>query len=91
VPSGPAPVLSLVNPTADDVDLELAPQRGGEPQLVTILAGTAASFAVEPGGYLLTGAEGISVGLSFADAGVLAALVISPARPVAGSLVVHPD
>jgi hypothetical protein len=91
VPSGPAPVLSLVNPTDDDVDLELAPQRGGEPQLVTILAGTAASFAVEPGGYLLTGAEGISVGLSFADAGVLAALVISPARPVAGSLVVHPD
>lgn len=91
VPSGPAPVLSVVNPTTDDVELELVPQSGGEPQPITIPAGTAVSLGVEPGGYLLSGAEGISVALSFADAGVLAALVISPARPVAGSLVVHPD
>jgi hypothetical protein len=91
VPAGPAPVLSLVNPSTEAVELELAPQGGGDPQLVEIPAGTAVSLDIEPGGYLLSGAEGMSVGLSFAAPGALAALVISPSRPVAGSIVVHPD
>ncbi len=91
VPAGPSPVLSLVNPTTGDVELELTPQGGGETQLVAIPAGGAVTRGIEPGGYLLAGAEGMSAALSFADPGVLAALVVAPPRPVAGSLVVHPD
>lgn len=91
VPDGPSPLLSLVNPTTADVEIALAAQDGGESPTVTVPAGTAVSLAVEPGAYLLSGVEGLSVGVSFADAGALAAFILSPSRPVAGSLVVHPD
>lgn len=91
VPAGPAPVVSIVNPTAADVALELTTVRGGGVQAVTIPAGGAVSLPVAPGAYLLSGAAGVAVGVTFAAPGSLAALVLSPARPVAGALVVHPD
>jgi hypothetical protein len=92
VPEGPAPLMSLVNPTTDDVTVDLASRTGGaDPITVTVPAGGATTVAVEPGSYLVSGAEGLSVSVSYADAGMLAAFVISPARPVAGPVVVHPD
>jgi hypothetical protein len=91
VPAGPAPVVSIVNPTAVDVALELTTARGGGVQAVAIPAGGTVSLPVSPGAYLLSGAAGLSVGVTFAAPGSLAALVLSPARPVAGALVVHPD
>ena len=91
VPSGPSPLVSLVNPTTADVRLELADVRGGEPQVVPVPAGGSVSVAVEPGAYRLSGARGVAVGVSFSAPGALASSVLSPARPVAGALVVHPD
>lgn len=91
VPSGPAPLVSVVNPTTADVELELADVRGGAARTVAIPAGGAVSVAVDPGAYVLSGIAGMSVGVSFAAPGSLASFVLSPARPVAGPLVVHPD
>jgi hypothetical protein len=91
VPPGPAPLVSIVNPTAADVSLDLTTVRGGGIQAVAIPAGGTVSLPVVPGAYLLSGAAGLAVGVTFAAPGALAALVLAPARPVAGALVVHPD
>jgi len=92
VPDGPAPLMSFVNPTADDAQIELASRAGGvDPVMVTVPAGGGTTVAVDPGSYLVSGSEGLSLSVSYADAGLLAAFVVSPARPVAGPVVVHPD
>ncbi|HWH98333.1 MAG TPA: DUF5719 family protein, partial [Pseudolysinimonas sp.] len=92
VPDGPSPLVSIVNPTTEDVELELTPlSAGAAPSLVAIPAGGALSIAVEPGAYVVSGAQGLSIAVSFAAPGALASFVLSPARPVAGSVVVHPD
>ncbi len=92
VPDGPSPLVSIVNPTPVDVEIELAPlSAGGEPTLVAIPAGGSLSIPVGPGAYLLSGAQDLSIAVTFAAPGALASFVVSPARPVAGSLVVHPD
>ena len=91
VPPGPDPVVAIVNPTSGAVELELTALNGGDPRLVSLPAGGAASLAVAPGAYRLSGAEGMSVGVTFAAPGALASFVVSPPRPVAGPLVVHPD
>lgn len=92
VPDGPAPMMSFVNPTGQEADVELASRASGvDPVFVTVPAGGATTVAVEAGSYLVSGSEDLSIAVSFADAGMLAAFVISPARPVAGPVVVHPD
>ena len=92
VPSGPAPLMSFVNPTADAAEIELASRAGGvDPVMVTVPAGGATTVAIDAGSYLVSGSEGLSVSVSYADSGKLAAFVVSPARPVAGPVVVHPD
>lgn len=91
VPEGPSPLVSIVNPTDGDVELEFTDLRGGPAQTVAITAGSTVSVPVEPGAYRLSGSEGLSIGVTFAAPGTLASFVVSPARPVAGSLVVHPD
>ncbi|WP_309714150.1 DUF5719 family protein [Pseudolysinimonas sp.] len=92
VPEGPSPLISIVNPLGLDVEIELSPlSAGAEPTLVAIPAGGALSMAVDPGAYLLSGVQDLSIAVTFAAPGALAAFVVSPARPVAGSLVVHPD
>jgi hypothetical protein len=91
VPDGPSPRISIVNPTADGIETELTPAGGGDPIPVVIPAGSSATFALEPGAYLLAGSESLSVTVSFAAAAALASFVVSPARPVAGLVVVHPD
>jgi hypothetical protein len=91
VPAGPSPQLSIANPTADDVEVEVAPLDGAAPTLVTIPAGTAVSVPVAAGSSLLSGTAGLSVAVTFAAPGALASFVLSPPRPVAGDIVVHPD
>lgn len=91
VPTGPSPLVSIVNPTAERVELELAPVGGGDPLLVEIDPGATTSVPVASGVYLLGGAHGLSIGVSFAAPGVLASFVLSPARPVAEPVTVHPD
>ena len=85
-------MMSFVNPTAIDAQIELASRGGGvDPVAVTVPAGGGTTVAVEPGSYLVSGSEDLSIAVSYADAGMLAAFVVSPARPVAGAIVVHPD
>lgn len=92
VPDGPAPMMSLVNPTGADVEVEVASLATGvESLVVSVPAGAATTVALAPGSYRLSGVGDLSVGVSFADVGMLAAFVISPARPVAGPIVIYPD
>lgn len=92
VPNGPSPYVSIVNPTTGATEIEFAAANGDtEPARVSIPAGGSVSLAVGPGSYRMSGADGLSVAVTFAGPGALASFVVSPARPVAGSLVVHPD
>ena len=91
VPDGPAPLVSIANPTAAEVVTELVPLDGGDPVPVNLPAGTAATFSVAPGAYGLAGSDGLSVAVSLAAPGALASFVVAPPRPVAGPVVVHPD
>lgn len=91
VPDGPAPVLAVANPSADDVELTVEPVGGGDPILLVVPAGDAVTTAIEAGSYRLSGAESLSIGVSFADPGLLAAFVLAPDRPVAGPVVVRTD
>lgn len=90
VPAGPAPLLTIGNPTAADVEVEVAPAGGGAAQLVTVPAGGGVAVPVAPGGYLLSASDGLSAGVVLAAPGALAAFVVAPPRPVAGPIVVHP-
>jgi hypothetical protein len=91
VPAGPSPQLSVANPTAADVELQIAPLGGAEPTTVTIPAGAALSVPVDAGASLLAGTSGLSIAVTFAAPGKLASFVLAPPRPVAGDIVVHPD
>jgi hypothetical protein len=91
VPGGPSPLMSIVNPTADDVEVEMAAISGAAPTFVAIPAGAAVTVPVDSGTLLLSGTDGLSIAVTFAAPGALASFVLSPPRPVAGDIVVHPD
>lgn len=92
VPDGPNPTVTIANPTAKDLVLELAPaEGGGVPVTVPVAAGRSASVSVASGAYLLTGAEGVRVSVGLVGPGELAAFVLAPPRPLAGAIVVRPD
>ena len=91
VPDGPSPLLTIANPTPLEVEVDLVVSHSGEGSTVVVPAGSAVSVSVAPGGYVLSGAAGLSVAVTFAAPGALAAFVLAPDRPVAGPLVVHPD
>ena len=92
VPDGPSPIVTIANPTAADVVLELAAQGAGAvPVTVPVAAGGSTSVSVAPGSYLLSGAEGVVVSVSLAGPGSIAAYAIASPRPVAGPLVVRVD
>jgi hypothetical protein len=90
IPAGPSPMLTIGNPTATDIELSLTPAAGGAPEVVSVPAGGSVALPVAAGGYRLDAAAGVSVGVSFAASGALASFVVSPPRPVAGPIVVHP-
>ena len=69
----------------------MEPVGGGDPILLVVPAGDAVTTAIEAGSYRLSGAESLSIGVSFADPGLLAAFVLAPDRPVAGPVVVRTD
>lgn len=91
VPEGPSPLVSIVNPTGAEAALELSPLNGAAPTVVTIPAGGSVSVGLAPGAYALSGAGELSIAVTFAGPAALASFVASPARPVAGPVVVHPD
>ncbi len=91
IADGPAPVLSAHNGTAADVVLVLESDSGPALEL-RVPAGRSASLEVEPGTvYLLRGAPGLSVVVTLAEPGRLAAYALSPSRPIAGPIVIRPN
>ena len=91
VASGPAPMLSAVNPSTASATLTLDPQGGGKVLSLVIPAGGSGSIAVEPDTvYLVKNAKGMAVAVSFAGDAQLAHYAVTSAGPVSGSIVVRP-
>lgn len=87
---GPAPLLVAVNPTSADVSLVLDAQSGDDITL-TVPAGGAASIPVaDSATYLLTGAAGLHVAVSYAADDGMGAYSVTPGRPVSGPIVIRP-
>jgi hypothetical protein len=91
VPAGPSPLLSVVNPTTSEVEFDLAPLGGGAARSVTVPPSGSVSVSVDPGSYLLTGTEGLSMAVTFAAGGALASFTLAPPRPVSGEITIHLD
>jgi hypothetical protein len=88
---GPAPMLSVVNPTKASVTLALEPRSGGASLSLIIPAGGSASIAVQPDTvYLLRNAKGLVAAVSYAGAAQLADYAVSSAGPVSGPIVIRP-
>lgn len=87
---GDSPELSASNPSGTAVALVLTAQ-GGEDLTLNVPAGGSASLPVVVGTtYLLTGAKGLIVSVSYAGSAALAAYPVSSARPVSAPITIHP-
>jgi len=91
VASGPAPMLSAMNPTTASVTVILESQADGKTLSLVIPPGGSASMAVEPGTvYLLKHATGLLAAVSYAGKAQLAHYAVSSAGPVSGPILVRP-
>jgi hypothetical protein len=88
---GPAPMLSVMNPTTAAVTVTLAAEGSGGGATLLVPAGSAASIAVDPGTtYLLGNATGLFAAVSYAGSARLAHYPVASAGPVSGPIVIHP-
>ncbi len=88
---GPAPMLSVVNPTKSAATVTLDVPAGGASRTLDIPAGDSASIAVEPDTvYLLKNAKGMVAAVSYAGDAQLAHYGVSSAGPVSGPIVIRP-
>jgi len=88
---GPAPMLSVFNPTKASATVTLDAQAGGKDLSLVIPAGGSASIAVAPDTvYLLTHATGLCAAVSFAAAAQLGHYAVSSAGPVSGPITIRP-
>jgi len=91
IAAGPAPMVSIVNPTKASVTVSLDAQSGGTSLSLTIAAGGSASIAVTPDTvYLLKNAAGLVAAVSYAGGAQLAHYGVSSAGPVSGPIVIRP-
>ncbi|MBW4033089.1 MAG: hypothetical protein HIU88_10555 [Acidobacteria bacterium] len=87
---GASPELSATNSGTTPVTLVLTSQ-GGADLTLTVPAGVSATIPVTAGAtYVLSGAKGLVVGISYAGDAVLAAYPVVSPRPVSGAIIVHP-
>jgi hypothetical protein len=87
---GAAPELAATNTGSTSIALVLTAQGGADLSL-TVPAGASATIPVVPGmTYLLTGARGLVVAVSYAGNALIAAYPVSSPRPVSGPITVHP-
>ncbi len=92
VPDGPAPLLTIANPTAVAATLEVSATDGaGGSTPVEVPPGGSVSLVVEPGAYVLSGSAGLAAAVTFAAPATLAAFALAPPRPVAGVVQVRVD
>lgn len=86
IPSGPVPVLSLVNPGIDDAVVDIAGVASG----TAVPAGATVAIRVPTGRVLaVVGAAGLHASVSFAGAGQLAAFPLAAPRPLAGPVLIR--
>jgi len=91
IADGPAPMVSIANPTKADATVTLQPRSGGASLSLTVPAGGSASIAVAPDTvYLLKNVSGLAAAVSYAGDARLAHYTISSAGPVSGAIVIHP-
>jgi hypothetical protein len=91
IADGPAPMLSVVNPTKASVTLTLEPRSAAAPLSLTVAAGGSASIAVDPDTvYLLKNATGLVAAVSYAGDAQLAHYGVASAGPVSGAIVIRP-
>jgi len=91
IAEGPAPMLSVANPTKASVTVTLDPQPGAAALSLTIAAGASASIAVKPDTiYLLKNVKGLMAAVSYAGDAQLAHYAVSSAGPVSGPIVIRP-
>ncbi len=91
-PSGPAPVLTLVNPTAEPLTVAVSSNDAESADEVTVPAESSASVRLRARAvYVLDpSAPGIRAGLSLTGDGALAGFAVWPADAVAAEITVYP-
>jgi Family of unknown function (DUF5719) len=91
IATGPAPMLSAMNPTKAAVTVALDAQTGGKTLSLVVPAGGSASIAVEPDTiYLLKNAKGLYAAVSYAGDARLAHYAAASAGPVSSPIVIRP-
>lgn len=91
IASGPAPMLSAVNPTTTAITLTLDAQGNAPSISLVIPAGGSASIGVDPDTvYLLKDATGLIAAVSYAGDARLAHYGVASAGPVSGPIVIRP-
>lgn len=89
VPSGPSPVLTIANPGATDVTVELTEQGAGAVP-VAVAAGTSVQVPLRASAsYQLTGGP-VRAGVGYVGAGALGAFPVSPSTAGQEPIVVYP-
>lgn len=89
VPSGPSPVLTIANPSAADVTVELA-EPGSDPVSVAVPAGASVQVPLRAStGYELTGGP-VRASVGFVGAGALGAFPVFPSTAGQEPIVVYP-
>lgn len=90
-PGGPTPILTVVNPSAAPVTVDLTALGGGEPMTLTVPAhGSAETRLTARTVYELDPASPVHAGLSFAGDGALAGIPVWPADVATPAIVVYP-
>jgi hypothetical protein len=91
IASGPAPMLSAMNPTTATITLTLDAQGGAQSLSLVVPPGSSASIGVAPGTtYLLKNATGLIAAVSYAGDARLAHYGVASAGPVSGPIVIRP-
>jgi hypothetical protein len=91
IADGPAPLVSVMNPSTASATVTLEAQGGGKSLSLVVPAGGSASIAVDPGTvYLLKNAKGLAAAVSYAGDAQLAHYAVTSAGPVSGPIVVRP-
>jgi Family of unknown function (DUF5719) len=91
-PTGPAPVLNLVNPTGQPISVVVAATDGGRSDPVTVEAHSSASLRLASGTVYSLDPEspGIRAALSLTGDGALAGFPVWSADAVAAEIIVYP-
>lgn len=91
VPSGPAATLYLANDGEADATVTLEPTTPGEPETITVPAGSSASVDLEARTvYSLTSTEAVHATVAMTAPGALAAWPLWPGAAAQQSIVVYP-